>query len=93
MQCRGQGGESMAASTGVSGTPPFCLHSPPSAIFTGPGTPTPAPPPQHFPPHWENLALLSAGGERRSLEICSWLLGTRLRVPWVLRPREKLLFP
>lgn len=30
---------------------------------------------------------------RKSLEICSWLLGTRLRVPWVLRPREKLLFP
>ena len=93
---QGAGGGVCQLPQGSAGPPAACtLPSPgqgqPSSLALEPlpgSHPQPA-----IPSPLGNLAPLSTGGERMSLKICSWLLGTCLRVPWVLRPREMLLFP
>lgn len=91
MQCRGQEGEYASFHRGQRDHPLPALSPLPSPLALEPfprSHPHPA-----LPSPLGNLAPLSTGGEKRSPKICSWLLGSHLRVPWVLRPREMLLFP
>lgn len=92
---QGAGGGVCQLPQGSAGPPAACtLPSPgqgqPSSLALEP------PPCSHphpaLPSPLGNLAPLSTGGERTSLKICSWLLGTCLRVPWVLRPRRCFYF-
>lgn len=93
---QGAGGGVCQLPQGSAGPPAACtLPSPgqgqPSSLALEPLSRSHPHPGLPFP--LGNRAPLSTGGERRSPKICSWFLGTRLRVPWVLRPREMLLFP
>lgn len=92
MQRRGQGKGSLLASTRVSQTPPPAASALDDSCPHWPWNPSP-PPSASLPTGKNLLALLSTRERTSSKEISSWPLGTPLRVPGGLRPREKLLFP